>query len=145
MEAFVLAPAGFLLAVLWFDLMFDVQVRRDPPPDGAVASISTYYRRVTTDAAPMNYLVVAAMLATVVAIVVQLGTDASWGAWTSLPLALAPMLLARARTVPSAVRLGAATDPTDSQLHLARTILRDHIACFAAIATLIGVQLVIAA
>ena len=29
METFVAAPAGFLLAVLWFDLMFDVQVRRD--------------------------------------------------------------------------------------------------------------------
>ena len=27
MSAFVTAGAGFLLAVLWFDLMFDVQVR----------------------------------------------------------------------------------------------------------------------
>ena len=34
MNAFVTAAAGFLLAVLWFDLMFDVQLvrRRDAPP-----------------------------------------------------------------------------------------------------------------
>ena len=34
MEAFVAAGAGFLLAVLWFDLMHDVQVRgHDPSAD----------------------------------------------------------------------------------------------------------------
>ena len=27
MTAFIVAGAGFLLAVLWFDLMFDVQAR----------------------------------------------------------------------------------------------------------------------
>ena len=31
--AFVTAGAGFLLAVLWFDLMFDVQALRTPGPE----------------------------------------------------------------------------------------------------------------
>ena len=51
------AGAGFLLAVLWFDLMHDVQVLRLPAgedPSAALTSIARYYRRVTTDARPMN-------------------------------------------------------------------------------------------
>src|SRR6185437_10944927 len=51
MTAFVTAPAGFLLAVLWFDLMFDVQVLRhrgrESLPEEVLASIGGYYRRVT--------------------------------------------------------------------------------------------------
>ncbi len=45
--------AGFLTAVLWFDLMFDVQTRQhrgDVLPGDVLASIGAYYRRVTTDA-----------------------------------------------------------------------------------------------
>ena len=59
------AGAGFLLAVLWFDLMFDVQVLRHrigDEPDETLASIAAYYRRVTTAARPMNRLVMTAML-----------------------------------------------------------------------------------
>ena len=54
MIAFVTGGAGFLLAVLWFDLMFDVQVLRNPARRGALDSVSAYYRRVTTSARPMN-------------------------------------------------------------------------------------------
>ena len=64
MTQFVAAGAGFLLAVLWFDLMFDVQVLRVRPdeiPEPVLASIAAYYRRVTTAARPMNRLVAAAI------------------------------------------------------------------------------------
>ena len=51
------ACGGFLLAVLWMDLMFDVQVlrhRRDAQlPEPVLASIAAYYGRVTTRARPM--------------------------------------------------------------------------------------------
>jgi hypothetical protein len=56
MHTFAAAGVGFLLAVLWFDLMFDVQTRQytgDLPPE-VLASISAYYRRATTEAYPMN-------------------------------------------------------------------------------------------
>ena len=46
MHTFVAAGAGFLLAVLWFDLMFDVQTRKhagNPLPPDVLASISAYY------------------------------------------------------------------------------------------------------
>jgi hypothetical protein len=49
MHTFAATGAGFLLAVLWFDLMFDVQLRRhteNPLPPEVLASISAYYLRV---------------------------------------------------------------------------------------------------
>ena len=45
MHTFAAAGAGFLLAVLWFDLMFDVQTRKYPDealPAEVLASISAY-------------------------------------------------------------------------------------------------------
>jgi hypothetical protein len=143
---FVTAGAGFLLAVLWFDLMFDIQVlgRREAElPEDVLASISGYYRRVTTAARPMNWLVAAVMTATLVAIVVQLAGDEgpSWVAWASLGLAGFAVGLAALRTVPNAVRLGGRSDPAASQSGLARSICRDHLLCAASIATLITIQL----
>ena len=146
MQAFVSAGAGFLLAVLWFDLMFDVQAAGQPGPvlpEPVLVSIATYYRRVTTAARPMNRLVMAAMAGTLAALVTELvrAEGPAWARWLSLPLAVAPMALAGARTVPNAVRLGTRADDRGRQSRLARSILRDHLLCLAAIATLLAVQL----
>lgn len=145
MTAFVTAGAGFLLAVLWFDLMHDVQARgtSGEVPEPALASIAGYYARVTTGARPMNRLVAAAMLATVAALVAQLaGDDVGDGvAGASLALAVAPISLAGARTVRNAVRLGRRADDLPTQSRLARAILRDHVLCFVSIGTLLAVQL----
>lgn len=43
MNAFAASGAAFLLAVLWFDLMFDVQTRKsaaNPLPSDVLASVS---------------------------------------------------------------------------------------------------------
>ena len=146
MDAAVAAGAGFLLAVLWFDLMFDVQVarhRNGDVPEPVLASIAGYYRRVTTDARPMNRLVALAMLATLAATVVQLVREDSprWVSAVSLLAALSAIALAGARTVPSAVRLGTRRDPVAVQGALARSVLRDHLVCLASISTLLVVQL----
>jgi hypothetical protein len=77
-SAFVTAGGGFLIAVLWFDLMFDVQVIGHPEPElpeELLASIAAYYARVTTAARPMSRLVATVMLAMLAAIVVEIG----WG------------------------------------------------------------------
>ncbi len=143
------AGAGFLLAVLWFDLMFDVQViphRGRELPEEVLASIAGYYRRVTTAARPMNRLIAAVMLATLAAIAVEIaaGQHPSWAPWASLALAVPPVALAGARTVPSAVRLGTRSDPVQNQGALARSICGDHIFCAAAIAALLVLQLAFA-
>jgi ER membrane protein SH3 len=148
--AFVTGGAGFLLAVLWFDLMFDVQVLRQRDtelPEPVLASITGYYRRVTTAARPMNRLIAAVMLGTIAAIVVQIakGDDPRWAAWTSLALALLAIGIAAVHTVPSAVRLGARTDGIEAQSRLARAVCRDHLVSIAAITSLLVVQLAFAA
>ena len=146
MNSFVAAGAGFLLAVLWFDLMFDVQARGHAEavlPEAVLASIAGYYARVTTASRPMNRLIAAVMLATLAAIVIEIarGDDPRWLNWASLPLAAGAIGLAGARTVPDAVRLGRRSDPPEAQSALARSILRDHAICFAAILTLLVLQL----
>ena len=146
MTAFVTGGAGFLLAVLWFDLMFDVQVARQRGselPEEVLASIADYYRRVTTAARPMNRLIALVMVATLVAIVVQLARDDAppWVSIASLVLAGSAIVLAAAHTVPSAVRLGGREDRADVQSRLARAIFRDHALCAAAIAALLTIQL----
>ena len=149
MTPFVCAGAGFLLAVLWFDLMFDVQAlgnrRRDVPED-VLASIAGYYRRVTTAARPMNRLVSLVMLATIATIVVELvrASPPNWVAWTSLALITSAVLLAAAHTFPSARRLGARGDTLEHQGRLARSIGRDHLVCVAAIVSLLTIQLAFA-
>jgi hypothetical protein len=147
MQPFVTAGAGFLLAVLWFDLMFDVQVRgRSRTSDTGVDpvdSIAAYYRRVTTDARPMNRFVALVMAGTLGALAVQVargeGPPAARAA--SVVLAVLPIGLAGSRTVPAAVRLGASREPADDRLALARSILRQHVCCLVAIAGLLVVQL----
>ncbi len=146
MTPFVCAGAGFLLAVLWFDLMFDVQIARSstPNPDGdALASIAAYYHRVTTTARPMNRLVATVMVGTLAAIIVQIarGDHPRWVGWAALVLAAGPILLAGLRTVPAAVRLGARSDSLARQHQLARSIHRDHRLCAASISVLLVVEL----
>jgi hypothetical protein len=149
MTAFVTAGAGFLLAVLWFDLMFDVQAARHRPPElpeSVLASIAGYYGRVTTAARPMNRLIAAVMVGTIAAVIVQLaqGDAPRWAAAVSLALTVAPITLAAVHTVPSAVRLGSRSDTIVRQSRLARSILRDHLLCIAAIAVVLVIQLAFA-
>ena len=92
MHTFAAAGAAFLLAVLWFDLMFDVQIHKrveNPLPPELLASISAYYRRVTTDAYPMNRLVALIMLLTLLAIGAEIveGANPWWIGWGSMALA----------------------------------------------------------
>lgn len=146
MHPLATAGLGFLLSVLWFDLMFDVQLYRDrheaDVATSVIESISTYYRRVTTDASPMSRLVMVAMLAALVGLVGQLiDRGGRWFLVAALPAALIPMAIAAVRTVPNAVRLGSRNDSLPIQAELARIIFRDHLVCISMIAVALGLQL----
>jgi len=146
MHACVASGAGFLIAVLWFDLMFDVQTRKhagDALPAEVLASISAYYRRVTIEAYPMNRLIAVVMILTLLAIVTEIvrNVDHWWIGWGSLAAAASAIGLARVRSIPNAIRLGRAADSPEVQIGLARAIYRDHIYCLAAIAVVLGLQL----
>lgn len=146
MHTLAAAGAGFLVCVLWFDLMFDVQTRGRAGavlPAEVLASIGGYYRRVTTEARPMNRLVTLVMGITLIALVAEIVRAAApwWIAWPSLAAALVGIGLAAVRTVPNAVRLGRAAADAATQSRLARAIYRDHLACLAAMALVLALQL----
>ena len=144
MHTFAVAGAAFLICVLWFDLMFDVQVRGHygEVPANALASISGYYRRLT-EAWRMSRLVAVVMLLTVIVIVLEIvfGRYHWWIEWISLLAAVSAIGLARVRTIPNASRLGKASDSAEEQSRLARAIYKDHIYCIAAMTIVLVLQL----
>jgi len=147
MHSFAAAGAAFLLAVLWFDLMFDVQTRRHstgPLPPQVLASISSYYRRVTTEAYPMNRLVALVMVLTLAAIIAEIveGETPWWIGWGSLVIAGSGFGPTLTRTVPNARRLGRAEDTPEEQSRLARAIYRAHLQSFVRMSLVLGLQLI---
>ena len=136
---------GFLLAVLWMDLMFDVQVLRHHAgrdlPEEVLASIAGYYRRVTTLARPMGHLIAAVMVVTLVAVGAEIARGPRAAGLVSLPFCAGPVALALARVVRNAARLGARADSLAVQSALARGICRDHLLCLASIAVFVAIQL----
>ena len=147
MTELITAAGGFLVAVLWFDLMFDVQVlphrHASQLPDGVLDSISAYYHRVTTTASPMGRLVALTMLVLLALLVAEAarGTTAVWVTTFSLSAAAIAIGLAIGRVFGAARRLGTRIDPRDVQTRLARAIFRDHVICLAAMVGLMVVQL----
>ncbi len=127
------ACSGFLLAILWMDLIFDVQVRGhgDQLPELVLASIAAYYRRATTTSRPMSRLIVVVMLILLGALGFRTarGHDPGWLLGVLAALAAVPILLALTHTVPYAVRLGQRTDGPAEQSRLARAIYKDHLVC----------------
>ena len=147
MTAIVTAGAGFLLSVLWFDLMFDVQVRgRGRPAPEALASIVGYYRRVTLQARPMNRLVALVMGVTIAAVIAEIAGDdvPQWAAIATLVLVVAPCALALLHTFGNGARLGSGKHPPERQEQLARLMLRDHVLCLGAIVAVLAIQLSVA-
>ena len=136
MAPLITACSGFLLAVLWMDLIFDVQVlgRRNNGaelPEPILASIAAYYHRATTTSRPMGRLIALVMLILVGALVFQAahGHEPGWLLVASAILAGVPVVLALTHTVRCAVRLGERTGDAREQTRLARSICRDHLVC----------------
>jgi hypothetical protein len=131
------ACSGFLLAVLWMDLIFDSQVvphrnSSGPLPEPVLESIAAYYHRATTTSRPMGRLIAVVMVILLGALGFHAvrGHDPGWLLGTSAALAGVPIALALARTVPNAVRLGNRVGSPADQTRLARSILADHVICF---------------
>jgi hypothetical protein len=150
LHALLAACGGFLLATLWLDLMFDVEAwghagAPAPLPEAIVASIAAYYRRVTTEAHPMQRLIAAVMLVTLAGSVWTIVRSPRRPlAWTALLTAAAPIGYAAARVFPDAVRLGTGAGSLEERTVLARSILAGHVLCLASIAAFTTIQLVLA-
>jgi hypothetical protein len=145
------ASAGFLLAVLWMDLMFDSQVLRhrgvDVLPESVLASIGGYYHRATTTSRPMSYLIALVMVILLGSLGFRgfRGSDPGWLLAVSAALAGVPIVLAMLRTVPNAVALGSRVGTPAEQSRLARAICRDHIVCLVLVSGFLAVWVALAA
>lgn len=136
MAPLLTACSGFLFAVLWMDLIFDVQVlgyrgRPGDLPETVLASIAGYYHRATTTSRPMSRLIVLVMVTLLGTLVFMAanGHDPAWLLVASAALAGIPTMLALTHTVPDAVRLGHREDSPPEQTRLARSVCRDHLVC----------------
>ena len=133
MTGVLAATGGFLLAVLWMDLMFDIEARGGKAvlEEPVLQSITGYYRRATTTSQPMGAVIAGVMLLLLAALAAEAvrGNSPGWLIGASALLAGGPIALALLRTVPNAVRLGRRTGSPAEQTRLARAVLRDHVLC----------------
>jgi len=136
MAPLLTACSGFLFAILWMDLIFDVQVLRHRAaakdlPEPVLASVAGYYHRATTASRPMGRLIAVVMAILLGTLVFQAGRghDPGWLLVVSAVSAGFPVVLAVTHTVPDAVRLGRRRDGPAEQTRLARSICRDHLLC----------------
>ncbi|MUL85543.1 hypothetical protein FZI95_21305 [Mycobacterium sp. CBMA247] len=135
------------MAVLWMDLIFDVQVLRHRRsaelPEPVLASIAAYYRRATTTSRPMSVLIAAVMVILLAALTFHAfdGTSPGWRTAVFAVLAGGPIVLALLRTVPNAVALGLRTGSPAEQSGLARSICRDHVLCLTAMSAFLALWL----
>jgi hypothetical protein len=148
-HALLAACGGFLLATLWFDLMFDIQVLAAGPPaplpESVVASIAAYYRRVTTEAHPMQQLIGVVMAMTVIGTVWMLARPSHRTLrWAALLTSALPIGLAAARVLPNAVRLGTQAGSLAERSALARSIFADHVFCLVSITVFTAIHVVLA-
>ena len=113
------------------------------PPE-VLASISAYYRRVTTEAYPMNRLVALVMLLTLAAICAEIvqGEYPGGSAGAHCCLAGSGFVPTMMRTVPNARRLGSGKDTAEEQSRLARAVCRDHMFSFARMSCVLVLQLI---
>lgn len=145
-ELVLTACGGFLLAVLWMDLIFDIQILghrgRSELPHAVLGSIASYYHRATTTSRPMSYLIALVMVVLLTTLGFQAvrGNDAGWSIIASAVLACFPVLVALMRTVPNAVRLGNRVGGPAEQTRLARAIFRDHVVCLGCMIAFLAVR-----
>jgi hypothetical protein len=145
------ACAGFLLAVLWMDLIFDSQVLphrgTDVLPESVLDSISRYYHRATTTSRPMSYLI-ALVMAILLGSLGFRAFSAPYPGWLPAVEALlagVPIVLAMVHTVPNAVALGNRVGTPAEHSRLARSICRDHIACLVLMSAFLALWVIVAA
>ncbi len=136
---------GFMLAILYIDLMFDVMSvphRRSGTalPRDVLEPITHYYRRVTQN----PYVLMFVMLTTTVSLVLQIvyGLTPRWAAYASLAVMGLAMVAGIFKVIPTARRLASGQDPAEVQTRLVHGVFTAHVLLLACILVLAAIQLV---
>jgi hypothetical protein len=135
---------GFMIAVLYIDLQFDLlaQPHRRAGgrlPTDVLESIATYYRCITKN----PYLLMFVMLTTTICIVAEVvyALVPRWAGYSSLFLMGLAMSAGTFKVIPTAQRLAAGKDVLDEQTRMVHSIFPFHIVLLISILLLTIVQL----
>ncbi len=135
---------GFMLAILYMDLMFDVMsvpYRRSGAalPRDVLEPITHYYRRVTQN----PYVLMFVMLTTTTFLVLQVvyGLTPRWAAYTSLVAMGLAMATGILKVIPAARRIASGKDPAEVQARLIHGVFTAHVLLLACIVVLAAIQL----
>src|SRR5262249_47354586 len=116
--------AGFLVALLWLDVVVGVQARGGPPvlSEAVLSSIAAYYARVTTRSWPLGAAIGIVMVIAVGGALMQVlrRRESRRRDVLALVLVAVPVGLALLRVFPNAVHLGMSSDPAAARTHRAR-------------------------
>ena len=134
---------GFMLAVLYIDLMFDVTAvpyRRTnaPIPSDVVETIARYYRRITQNPYVLMFVMLTATLCIVAEIVYDLAPR--WVGYSSLFFMAILVIAGGGRVIPMAQRLASGKDAEDARTRLVHAMFPGHVVLLISILLLALVQ-----
>lgn len=139
---------GFILAVLWFDLKFDLlayphMMYGVELAGQDLATIKSYYLQVLSMERAGFPLITIMMLACIIATLFESIRGRHISPWRRIAaplLVIPPILLAGIRVVPTAGTLAQSTASHADQVTLSVAILQDHLFCFVSISCFLLLQ-----
>jgi hypothetical protein len=134
---------GFMMAVLYIDLMFDVSAApyrrtRTALPKHVLDSITHYYGRITQNPYVLMFVILTATACIGAEIAYHLAPP--WAGYSSLFLIGLSMVLSALKVIPTAQRLGAATDSEEARTRMIHGMLPFHIVLLINILLLAAIQ-----
>ena len=134
---------GFMMAVLYIDLMFDVSAApyrktNEALPKAVLDPITHYYGRITQN----PYVLMFVMLTTTLCIGSEILYNSAprWASYSSLFLMGLSMVTGTLKVIPTAQRLGAGTDPEDVRTRMVHSMLPFHLILMVNIIALTAIQ-----
>lgn len=138
---------GFMMAVLYIDLMFDVSAvtyRKTGTalPPAVLDPITHYYGRITQN----PYVLMFVMLTTTVCIGAEIYYRLAprWAGWASLALMGLSMMTGTLKVIPTAQRLGSGQDSPEARTKMVHGMLPAHLVLLVNILALAAIQFLVA-
>ena len=143
MQAALFMCIGFMVAILYIDLQFDIlslPYRRTPGPvpNGVLGQIATYYGVITKNPYLLMFVMMTALVCIIFEIVYSLVPQ--WAGYASLVLMLLAMGGGIVRVIPTAQRLATDKDTVEERTRMVQSMFPAHMFLLACILSLAAVQ-----
>lgn len=137
---------GFMLAVLYIDLMFDIMAaphkKNAVLPPLVLDSITHYYGRITQNPFVLTFV----MLTTALCLGAEILYDLvpRWASYSSMFLMVLSMMTAIVKVIPTAQRLGAGTGSQEERTRMIHSMMPAHLILMVNILLLTAIQFSVA-